>query len=219
MRVEQSFSEEMKLPSSVPQGSCAGSVLFNLYSSTLHDFINDNLQRREEVLSLIGYGDDHSYYSYFKSSSTWMNVNRMQLNCNKTEYIKFGSSTHLQKCAIDGFDIIDTHVNESTAIKYLGVYLDSGMSFAKYITEKCKTAMFHLHRIRVLRSHLSRKSLELVIHVLILSQLDYCCTLLYGLPNSSLDKLQRVQNFAAKLILNKKKFDSVTECLRELAFF
>lgn len=76
--------------------------------------------------------------------------------------------------------------------------------------------MFHLHHIRVLRSHLSRKSLELVIHALVLSQLDYCCSLLYGLPNSFLDKLQRVQNFAVKLILNKKKFDSATECLREL---
>lgn len=235
VRVGQSFSDEMKLPFSVPQGSCAGPVLFNLYASTLRNFISDNLQGRKGVVSLIGYADDHSYYSYFKPSSTneeahcirmledcakivgkWMNLNRLQLNSSKTEFIKFGSSTQLQKCIIEGIDIIDTHVNESISIKYLGVHLDNELSFCTHITEKCKTAMFQLHRIRVLRSHLSRKSLELIIHSLVLSQLDYCCTLLYGLPNSSLAKLQRVQNFAAKLIFNKNKFDSATECLKEL---
>ena len=117
----------------------------------------------------------------------------------------FGSSTQLQKGTTDGINIIDTHVNKNISIKYLGVYLDNELSFCKYITEKYKSAMFQLHRIRVLRSHLSRKSLELVIHAFVLSQLGYCCTLLYDLPNSSLAKLQRVQNFAAKLIFNKRK--------------
>ena len=105
---------------------------------------------------------------------------------------------------------------ESSCVKYLGVLLDRELSFHEYIVDKCKKAMFNIYRLRQLRIHLSRKSLEQLVHSLVLSQLDYCSILLYGLPKSSLIKLQRVQNCAAKLILNKRKYDSSTACLKEL---
>ena len=94
--------------------------------------------------------------------------------------------------------------------------MDSNLSFDTHITEKCKKAMYTLHRIRSFRSHLSKKCLLQIVQSLVISQLDYCSSLLYGLPTLSLAKLQRVQNFAAKLILNKSTFDSSTECLKQL---
>ena len=41
-------------------------------------------------------------------------------------------------------------------------------------------------------------------------------TLLYGLPNSCILKLQRTQNSAARIIYRRKKFDHVTPLLKEL---
>ena len=51
---------------------------------------------------------------------------------------------------------------------------------------------------------------------LVFSKLDYCNCILYGLPQCLIDKLQKVQNCAARVCLKKRKFDNVTPLLRYL---
>ena len=51
---------------------------------------------------------------------------------------------------------------------------------------------------------------------LVLSHLDYANSLLGGLPKASIAKLQRIQNIAARVVLNRGKYDSATSCLEEL---
>ena len=51
---------------------------------------------------------------------------------------------------------------------------------------------------------------------LVLSHLDYANSLVRGLPKASIAKLQRIQNIAAKIVLNKGKYDSATSCLATL---
>ena len=49
---------------------------------------------------------------------------------------------------------------------------------------------------------------QVLIHSLVFLPLDYCNSLLYGLPECVIGKLQQVQNIAAKLLLNLGKKDS-----------
>ena len=51
---------------------------------------------------------------------------------------------------------------------------------------------------------------------LALSHLDYCNSMLAGLPKTSINAIQCIQNIGAKIILNKKSRDSTTGCLKEL---
>ena len=48
------------------------------------------------------------------------------------------------------------------------------------------------------------------------SRLDYCNSLLYGLPQAQIDKIQRVQNAAARLIFKQPKFSHITPVLHQL---
>ena len=96
------------------------------------------------------------------------------------------------------------------------LWLDEVLNFKKHIDSKCQTAMYNLFRLKSIRSYLSRTSMEQLVQSLVVSHIDYCSTLLYGLPKATVAKLQRVQSFAAKLILNKRKYDSVTQCLLQL---
>ena len=67
-----------------------------------------------------------------------------------------------------------------------------------------------------IRKHLSIESCKLLVHSLVISDLDYCNAVFVGLRTSSLKPMQSLQNQAAKVILQKRKFDSASDCLKEL---
>jgi hypothetical protein len=76
--------------------------------------------------------------------------------------------------------------------------------------------MYNVHRIKQIRKYLDSDSCKTLVSSLVMSHLDYANSIFYGLPNITVKKLQRVQNAAAKLILNKSYMDSSTECLKQL---
>ena len=54
------------------------------------------------------------------------------------------------------------------------------------------------------------------VHAFITSHVDYCNSLLYGLPNYQLNKLQRVLNASARLVCNAPRFCHISPLLRGL---
>ena len=58
--------------------------------------------------------------------------------------------------------------------------------------------------------------LSVLVHAFISSRLDYCNSILYGCPSYEIQKLQSVQNAAARLITHSKKYDHINPILKEL---
>ena len=56
----------------------------------------------------------------------------------------------------------------------------------------------------------------MLVHAYITSRVDYCNSLLYGLPNYQLNKLQRVLNASARLVCNAPRFCHISSLLRGL---
>ena len=91
--------------------------------------------------------------------------------------------------------------------------------FAKmelHIKQTTSAAYFQLYSIGKIKPYLSRSALERLVHALITSKLDYCNSLLYGLPSCLVQRVQRVQNTAAHLITGTKKHDHITPVLKSL---
>ncbi len=65
-------------------------------------------------------------------------------------------------------------------------------------------------------SFLSFKDFEKVIHTFILSRLDYCNSLYFGIRQTAISRLQLVQNAAARLLSGAKKREHITPILRSL---
>ena len=86
----------------------------------------------------------------------------------------------------------------------------------QHILSQCRSAMANYRRIASIRKYLTIDACKQIVHGLIMSHLDYCNSLLYGLSNCEIKKLQRIQNLAAKLVLNRNRLDSSTACLKEL---
>ena len=73
-------------------------------------------------------------------------------------------------------------IMESSVVRNLGLYIDDKLSMNSYINEVWNASFYYLHNIRRIRKHLSRDSSETLILAFVSSPLDYCNSLLYGLP-------------------------------------
>jgi hypothetical protein len=84
------------------------------------------------------------------------------------------------------------------------------------ISAIAKSAHFALHKISQICVYLDQKATERLVHAFVSSRLDYCNSLLCGLPARDIAKLQRVQNSAARLVAHTKYRDHISPVLRSL---
>ena len=85
-----------------------------------------------------------------------------------------------------------------------------------HIDSVCRSGFFQLRQLRVILSTLTPDCAKMLVHAFISSRLDYCNSLLFGVSNEQLKRLQSVQNAAARLISGTRKFDHITPVLRDL---
>ena len=131
----------------------------------------------------------------------WMIKDKLKINDGKTQFILIGTRAQLQKVTIDSLVVGESVVPSSCeAIKNLGAWFDSHFTMNTHILDTCKAGFYYLHIISRIRTFLSRETTETLIHAFVTSRLDYCNSLLYGLSNNLVYKLQRLQNSAARLI-------------------
>ena len=80
----------------------------------------------------------------------------------------------------------------------------------------CKAANFQLYRLSRIQRYLSPEALWIAVHSLISLKLDYCNSVLVGLPRVQISKYQHIMNCAARLISGIGKYDHVTPILKSL---
>ena len=86
----------------------------------------------------------------------------------------------------------------------------------QHVTKVASSCFYHLHRLKQIRQVFGKEVTAQLVSAFILSRLDYCNALLAGLPRTTTDPLQRVQNAAARLVLNRRLLDYVTPALKIL---
>ena len=130
--------------------------------------------------------------------------------------IKIGTVSSLSKVPDESLELDNCIINFKESVKYLGVNLDQTLSMTKQISSICRSCFLELRKIASIRKYLNKEALTTLVLTKIISQLDYCNSVYYRIPDEQLNRLQRVQNAAARLILGKKKRDHITPLLRKL---
>ena len=90
------------------------------------------------------------------------------------------------------------------------------MSFQNHISAVCQSSYFELRKISSIRHYLSFDATKVLMCSLVLSRLDYGNALLAGSFEYLLDRFQKVQNNAARLICKSSKKKHVTPLLKSL---
>jgi hypothetical protein len=108
-------------------------------------------------------------------------------------------------------------ISPTDSCRNLGVIFDSDLSFKKHISNVCRTSFYQIRQLRQIRSSLDINSTKILANSLVSSKLDYCNSLYYNLPQSSINRLQRVQNALARVVVpSVKRSTQISPTLREL---
>ena len=100
--------------------------------------------------------------------------------------------------------------------KKLSVVFYEDLSLSAHVNTLYKSIIFQLSKISHIRKYISVDVTKTLVTSLILSRLDYCNSLFCNMTNENIEKLQLLQNHAAKLIYRAKKKDHVTPLLYQL---
>ena len=96
------------------------------------------------------------------------------------------------------------------------MYIDGHLSMEANACPCAKTCFFHLRRIRQLRCYVDYDTLYTLIRALILSRLDYCNSLFVCSSQSTVHRLQRVQDAAARLLYGASAWTHAPPLLKQL---
>ena len=146
----------------------------------------------------------------------WMRENFLKLNDGKTEFILIGSKQQLSKVKVPHITIGDSNITPVSHVRNLGCSFDSPMSLNVHISSIVRSASFHIRNIGRIRKYLNPRATEQILHSFVTSRLDMCNSLLFGLPQDQIARLQRIQNTAARLVTLTRKTTHITPVLREL---
>lgn len=98
----------------------------------------------------------------------------------------------------------------------MGAILDEKLTFKDHVEKNCQKAMLNFIRIKSIRKYLTTKATKILVSSLIISHLDFCNGLLYDIEEKEINKMQRIMNMCAKLILNPKKCENTRHALKDL---
>ena len=222
------ISEFLNVICGVPQGSVLGPVLFNIY---IRNFIK---LLRDAGFVVHGYADDHQVTSYFRIEfqyhalahalprclgiiSEFMTSHFLKLNASKSKLLVFSPHNLRDKVHIHEVYLgSNLFLPVSLEAMNLGVLLDSQLNFSPHINMLLSQSYKHFANIGRIRRYLTNDNVKSLVYALIMCRIDQNNSIMYGICESEISRLQRLQNSCARLIYGKKKFDHVSGLFAEL---
>ena len=210
VKINDEYSEFVVLHYGVAQGSVLGPPLFNIYIRSLYPFIKPLLYE------IFGFADDHQLMKAFVPAlqvqaiddienclnmiTSWMNEFFLCLNAGKTKILVIYPPSMRESIILRGTFINNVCIRFVQSAKNLGIILDETLSFDEQVQRVVSACIGVIRKIAEIKSLLSEEELKTVLCSSVLSILDYCNALYYGITEARMKKLQTIQNSAVQLI-------------------
>jgi hypothetical protein len=227
--VKGCHSNTVHLSYGVPQGSVIGPLVFTYYTHVIGHII------RTHGLQYHLYADDVQLIHLFdptcpgdaacglfkltnciRELQSWLTDNKLKLNMAKTEFFIASSALHYKNLKHHTLYVDELEIPVSSSIKNLGVVFDNEMKMSDHITHLARSLNWQIRNLCKIRRFLDFNACNNAVRALILSRMDYCCSLLNGITRKNLTRLQRIQNKCARLIFMEPKYTHTSPLLERL---
>ena len=191
----------------VPQGSVLGPLLFVLYIDDVTKVIKnaDIKLYADDIVIYYAHKDarevEKVLISEAKLFENWVFENRLTVNPKKTEFMWLASKHKLKRCADTQISFYGQKVKTVQHFPYLGVTIDSSLSFDKQVKLLKRNICNKLFRFAKLRKWLTREYSVLIYKCTIRPILEYCSFITTSCNEDGLNQLQRLQNRALRICL------------------
>ena len=142
-----------------------------------------------------------------------MSTNKLKLNPDKTEFLLIGNERQRSKyLSMFPIEVLGAETYPAKSARNLGVIFDQNFNFRSHISAICSSCIYHIRDPQRISRHLDLDSAKLLANALVSSHLDYCNSLLSGIAETDLTKLQRVLNGLAHVVTKSPPFNPVFHC-------
>ena len=219
------ISSTRRVTCGVPQRSVLGPLLFTLYTADIEAIV------RSFGLKHHTYADDNQIYSSchppesaslkvtiiqaIDAVDQWMASNRLMLNPIKSEFLWCSSPRRVHMIDRSAFLLKDGSVDVSSVVRNLGAFFDVTMSMNDHINKLIRSCFYHLRRIKSIRRSLPTSTAIQLENCFDIARVDYCNSILSGIPKYQQDRIQSVLNAAARLIFGVNRYDHITPLLKD----
>ena len=226
VHINSSSSVRLPLTTGFPQGSVIGPFGFKPYTKPLTEIA------AKHNVSIHLYADDTQLYvscdpediesavcrmeACIRDIRKWMHENHLKLNDSKTEFLAIGSKHQLSQLGDVSIHIGEESIPASASARNIGVMFDQEMNMKEQVNQITRACYGQLRGISQIRQYLTTEAAERLVHAFVTSRLDNHNSLLYGVPDYLLNKLQMIQNQAARVISRQKRSDHITQTLKDL---
>jgi hypothetical protein len=221
VRIDQSFSSSANVELGVPQGSNLGPLLFNL-------MIND-ISELKMNSKLIKYADDIIMILTIDKNNPQLNINNLQsdldtimnyyamnllkVNLTKSKYMMMGRNKHVEMNDL----LKENAIIKCNELTYLGCLIDAELKFVDQVDKIAKSIGSAVNALRYLKTVMSQDALIKFFHAHIQSHINFAGFTLLHCRSIDIERLQRLQNKALKIIFNLPEMHSTAELFKKEA--
>ena len=225
------MSESLPIKIGCFQGTCLGPLLYNIASNDLSCYIPREINGFR--IMTVRYADDTQMLisgprgrlaemelcleQVLDTLCTWFLQNGMKVNASKTEMLMCGDRRQLKQIERPAcITFLDERLESKEEVKNLGVVIDKNLtweSHVKRISDRCFGILIGLANAKHV---LPREVMPKLIDSLVMSHVRYCAQVYGSAGSTVLGKIQKVLNFAARILSNRRKYDHISDVLAEL---
>ena len=150
------------------------------------------------------------------SINDWLKSNGLKLNAEKTNFMWCATRQRLTDECKNPVVIGDHRFQPVSKLRCLGVIIDSTLSFSSHVSKVISVCFGALRQLRSIRRSITVSLASSLVNALVFSRLEYCISVLAGITDEQVKRLQSVIHASVRLVFNLPRSAHISSAIRRL---